>query len=597
MKKIVIADDQIISPLGFSSEENIRAIKNKRSGIKKHSDKTLSKNDFYAARIDEGLLAKAFEEIGNPQAFTKLEQMFLLCAHKILDFFPNLNMEKTGLIVSTTKGNIDGLNPDFSIPNEKAKLYELGKTVQDFFGLPNRPITLSNACISGGLAIAIGKRMLESEKFENILVLGGDLVSEFTFSGFTSFQAISGEPCKPFSKNRTGITLGEAAAAVLLSSNEALQKPDSIFVVGSGSANDANHISGPSRTGEGLFLSIQKALEEAKTTAEKIDFISPHGTGTTFNDEMEAIAFSRASLLESPLHSLKGFYGHTLGASALVETIIAARSLQNDELYPSLGFDELGVSKPVKIQKELENKKLKTALKTASGFGGCNVALVLQKGFEPETFSFPKEDNPKEGKWKIQDFVHLKNSALFYREVFRGKPSNDLKTFAKQLYSELQMNYPKFHKMDDLCKLGILASEVLYRNNAISSNTALVLTNNASSLETDEKHQASIADKENYFPSPAVFVYTLPNIVLGEISIKHDLKSEQAFFVSEKLDAELLVDYSETLLKTGKAENVICGWIDLHKSVYSVFLCLISQTGDISFTKKNLEKIYNQNYE
>lgn len=601
MKNIFIADDQLITPLGFTSEENIRALKNKRSGIKKQFETSISTTSFYAAMIENNKLANAFAAIGNPEEYTKLEQMLLLAVHGILQRNPNLDLEKTALIVSTTKGNIEALNDGLSPISEKAKLYELGATVRAFFKLKTEPIVVSNACISGGLAVAIGKRFLQEGKYDHAIVVGGDLVSEFTFSGFSSFQAISEEPCRPFSKTRSGITLGEAAAAILLSSDDTLISNDNVFVLGAASANDANHISGPSRTGEGLFLSITNALQEAKIASEEIDYISAHGTATSFNDEMEAIAFDRAGLLTTPLNSLKGFYGHTLGASALLETIIAARSLQNNELYPSLGFDseEFGVSKPINVIESTEKKFLKTALKTASGFGGCNVALVLQKrNYAADAPIVSAEKNNQEPIF-IQDYVHLKDNVLSHAEktICGDNPELEIKLFAKACYEELGMKYPKFHKMDNLCKLGIIASETLLKNNAFSEKTALILSNNASSLDTDEKHWESIQDKENYFPSPAVFVYTLPNIVLGEISIKYGLKSEQAFFVSETFNSDLLMDYAEGLLRIEKTDQVICGWIDLHNGSYRVFLCLLSHNGKTPLTKENLTTIYNQNYE
>lgn len=604
MKKVFIADDQLITPLGFSSEENIRALKNKCSGIKKQSQKSISPTDFYASLIENDQLANAFSVIGNPEHYTKLEQMLLLAVGGILQRHPSLALEKTALIVSTTKGNIEALDENTPFSNKKAKLYELAATILSFFNLKTEPIIVSNACISGGLAISIGKRFLLEGKHDHAIVVGGDLVSEFIFSGFNSFQAISTEPCKPFAKNRSGITLGEAAAAILLSCDNTLQSENSVFVLGTASANDANHISGPSRTGEGLFLSINSALEEAGIAPQEIDYISAHGTATVFNDEMEAIAFDRVGLFDTPLNSLKGFYGHTLGASALLETVVAARSLQNDELYPSLGFDSEdagGVSKPVNVISSTEKRKLKTALKTASGFGGCNVALVLQKAnLATEKQIVSVEENKQQAVF-IQDYVHLKDNVLSHagKTVYSDDSTKEVNLFAKACYEQLEMKYPKFHKMDTQCKLGILATETLVKKHRkhLSENTALVLSNNASSLDTDEKYMTGIQHKENYFPSPAVFVYTLPNIVLGEISIKYGLKSEQAFFVSETFDADLLVDYAKVLLKTKKTDRVICGWIDLYNHSYCVFLCLLSLEGKTPLTKENLTTIYNQNYE
>ena len=190
---------------------------------------------------------------------------------------------------------------------------------------------------------------------------------------------MSDSPCKPYSKNRTGITLGEAAASVLVTSDSDLLIPESVIIKGEASCNDANHISGPSRTGEGLFRSVSGAFKEASLRPAMIDYISAHGTATIYNDEMEAIAFSRLNLETVPLNSLKGYFGHTLGAAGLLETIVAMYSVHQNLLFSSMGFDELGVSKPLAVIEEIESKPLKTFLKTASGFGGCNTAVIFQK--------------------------------------------------------------------------------------------------------------------------------------------------------------------------------------------------------------------------
>jgi len=377
MKKIYLLDDALISPLGFSTEENLAAVRNERSGLKFHKNNRFTSGGFYAGIIENDLLAEAFLKIGEPKKFTKLEQMMLLAISRILEKNPGLNLSETALIISTTKGNIDLLTKS-SFPESRVYLSELGNVIKDFFGFQLQPIVISNACISGGLALAVAKRFISAGKFDQAIVVGGDLVSEFVLSGFHSFQAMSAEPCRPFSKNRKGISLGEAAAAVLVSSQKP-EDPNSISIIGEASANDANHISGPSRTGEGLYKSIQNALREAQVSAKEIDYLSAHGTATAYNDEMEAVAFNRTGLENVSMNSFKGYYGHTLGASALLESILTKHSLLNNELYASLNFDKIGVSKPLNIIKNFEEKELKFALKTASGFGGCNLALVLKK--------------------------------------------------------------------------------------------------------------------------------------------------------------------------------------------------------------------------
>ncbi len=376
MKKVYLVSDNIISPLGFSTEENIQKLRANQTGIKEVNDPTIWSEPFYGAVIDNDKLVKAWKKISNDPGYTKLEKMMLLSVSKLIADNPSLDITNSGIIISTTKGNINDLKKD---SDEKAYLSSISKTIHHFFKTKHAPVVLSNACISGGLALAIGKRMIQSEVRDDVVVIGGDLLSEFTLSGFFSFQAVSSAPCKPFCKHRTGISLGEAAACTWLSSNKNNVQGEVISITGDASANDANHISGPSRTGEGLFISIQKALKEADLDRNQVDYITAHGTATPFNDEMEAIAFTRAGMQRTPINSLKGYYGHTLGASALIESIIARHCLINNELFASLGFEELGVSEPINIIIKNDKKKLNRVLKTASGFGGCNVALIIEK--------------------------------------------------------------------------------------------------------------------------------------------------------------------------------------------------------------------------
>ena len=121
------------------------------------------------------------------------------------------------------------------------------------------------------------------------------------------------------------------------------------------------------------------ALEEAGMTSDDVDFISAHGTATLYNDEMEAKAMHLANMEDKPLNSLKGYFGHTLGAAGVVETILSSESLKRNQLLPTAGFESIGVSQPVNVIKNTTDKKVTTCLKTASGFGGCNAAIILKK--------------------------------------------------------------------------------------------------------------------------------------------------------------------------------------------------------------------------
>jgi len=291
-----------------------------------------------------------------------------------------VDLDRTIFILSTTKGNISFLE-EGRADHPRIHLHETAAYLASTFGL-KKHLVISNACISGVMALLVAKRLIESEQYEHAIVVGADVLSQFIISGFQSLQALSPEQCRPFDVRRKGINLGECAAGVLLSNRADLNsEKSSVRIVGGGLSNDANHISGPSRTGEELGFAIQQALEEAGMTSKDIDFVSAHGTATLYNDEMEAKAFNLMNLKETPLNSLKGYYGHTLGAAGIVETIISAQSLREDELIPTVGFESAGMTQTVNVIKKKESRVLRTCLKTASGFGGCNAAIILQKEF------------------------------------------------------------------------------------------------------------------------------------------------------------------------------------------------------------------------
>lgn len=199
-----------------------------------------------------------------------------------------------------------------------------------------------------------------------------------------------------------------------------------------------------------------------------------------------------------------------------------------------------------------------------------------------------------ENKLYISAFCKIKNNTISVNEdiVFKDDET-DFSTFSKKAYKSLGESYPKFFKMDNLCKLSYLSAEFLGKSvGKFNENTAIVLSNNASSLDTDRKHQNSISNKENYFPSPAIFVYTLPNIAVGEISIKHKLQSENAFFISEKYNPKLLFEYANILIANKKSNHVLCGWVNFDQNNYESFIYLVSNTGKISHSIENIKKSY-----
>ncbi len=372
--------DNIITSLGFTTSENFQAIREGKSGIEIVKDKNIYPEPFPASLVNTKKLEEEFAKIAVKGHFTRLEKMLILSvtdALKHLDV--DIRSERTGIILSTTKGNIDLLEPQKKQMREEDRLHlwKLGRVIAGYFGNPNEPVVLSNACISGVLAINIAAGLIGQGKYDNVVVTGGDIVTKFVVSGFMSFMSLSPGPCKPFDAVRDGLSLGEGAGTVILGNKG--RTGENIIFKGGGSANDANHISGPSRTGEGSYIAIGSAFKEAGVTGNDMDYISAHGTATLYNDEMESIAIGRHNMENVPVNSFKGNWGHTLGAAGIVETAMMLTEMKENILLKSTGFEKPGVSIPITVIDKTKNKTLNTCLKMASGFGGTNAALVVQK--------------------------------------------------------------------------------------------------------------------------------------------------------------------------------------------------------------------------
>ena len=192
----------------------------------------------------------------------------------------------------------------------------------------------------------------------------------------------------------------------------------------------------------------------------------------------------------------------------------------------------------------------------------------------------------------IQSYCHIKENEVFVNgnSVFRTN-ATDFTPFIKSAYTHFEIDHSKFFKMDNLSKLAFIASDVLLKDES-EKNMALIFSNNASSLDTDRKHQASIADTENFYPNPALFVYTLPNICLGEISIKHQLHSENSFFVFEDFNADVLSNYANSLLADEKTEKALCGWVNFDEGKYDAFLYVVAKKGTFVHSIPEINRLY-----
>jgi 3-oxoacyl-[acyl-carrier-protein] synthase-1 len=370
MKDIFVVADNIYSPLGGNSAENFAQLTRGISGVRRQDRPEMADQPFYAGLFDRDMI----QDNGRN---TKFEQLLIESIDQVVGPAGiDVADPRTILILSTTKGNISLLEEGIEDP-ARISLTASARLVADKFGFVHSPVVISNACISGVLALITAMRLIRSGRYTTAVVAGADVITKFVLSGFGSFQAVAAGPCKPFDQARDGINLGEGAGAVILSGDARYR--GNLRLRGGSVSNDANHISGPSRTGEELAQVITRSLAEAGCAPDEIDFISAHGTATLYNDEMEARAITLAGLAMAPVNSLKGYYGHTLGAAGLIETIVTLQSMREDLVLPSLGYETNGVSTPLNVCTTLQSSRLDHCLKTASGFGGCNAALILSK--------------------------------------------------------------------------------------------------------------------------------------------------------------------------------------------------------------------------
>jgi 3-oxoacyl-[acyl-carrier-protein] synthase-1 len=363
----------ITAPLGLDTASVWQAVQQQQSGVRYIEDELLFPRGIWASSFLPEQLAQIDEQAG--YELSPFERMCVYSIREALDNCSAIDLEKTLFILTTTKGNIEWLGQQ---PDERIRLSTSAGLIAAACGIPTKPVVISHACVSGVTGLIYGLRSLQSGRYETAIVTGADRLSAFVLSGFASFQALANERCKPFDAARKGINLGEAAATVILSVNE--NCPVLAKLCGGATSNDANHISGPSRTGEELALAISKTLAECALSAADIDAISAHGTATMYNDEMESKAFAHTDLLHAPLHSIKAYLGHTLGAAGVVESALLIESIRHGLTIPSLGFENLGVSQPVNVCAESRKIDIRHALKTGSGFGGCNAAAVWSKG-------------------------------------------------------------------------------------------------------------------------------------------------------------------------------------------------------------------------
>ena len=568
--------DNILSPLGATTAENYQAVKAGRSALARHDqrwtlpDKVLTASLFSQEQEQQFLIS----------GLSRFESMVVTSVREaLLQTTLDVSQPNVILIISTTKGDVELLEEspeaDHLSPADSAQRIarELGFTTE--------PIVVCNACISGLSALILASRLLEDGQYDHAVVCGADSQSRFIVSGFQSLKALSPEPCRPFDMERMGLNLGEAAATMILSTVNC-QLSTVNWTLGPGAIrNDATHISNPAKNGEGSCLALKTIVDD--NDKESLAFINAHGTATIFNDQMESVAIERAGLADIPVNAYKGSYGHTMGAAGVLETILSMAALDDQTILATQGFEELGVSGHISLSASHQSTSKSAFVKMLSGFGGCNAALLFEEGgmrneerdylvgkklkleYSPSSFLLPRSSSHS---------VLIRPDAVEVdgRRLPIDTHGKDLLT---ALYRQYVGDYPKYYKMDPLSRLGFIASELLLQAEGAErfvacDDRAVIFFNHSSSVCADRQYIETIADPDNCFPSPSVFVYTLPNIVTGEIAIRNGYHGETSFYILPRQDDRLMQQILQASCFDSTTQSILCGWLDYEDDAHFV---------------------------
>lgn len=572
-----VVSTNIVSPLGMSSQENWRAVMQGRSALRRLENYKGIPLPFVASVFTP----EQVEELA-VEGFTRFESLAIRSITEALTHTDlDVHGERTIFILSTTKADVEELGFAAERDGDYHRPALSAQRIAEHVGIGGGAIVCCNACISGVSAQILADRLISCGHYDNAVVCGADLVSSFTASGFLSFKSLSNEACRPFDADRQGLNLGEAAATIVFTRADSLRDGDWLFERGE-MDNDAFHLSTPAPSGEGA-RKVLEAVMKGRDDSE-LAFVSAHGTATMFNDQMESVAIEKAGLSSVPLTALKGWFGHTLGASGVLEVILGMMAVSESVVLPLRGFREIGVSGKVNLSPELRATDKNSFLKMISGFGGCNAAALyrrVREGMERETAPGLEDAAHSMGEIapELKETGHsMGETAPSLKELHRvhilpdgvtldGRPlpvQSQGAGLLSEIYRKYVGDYPKYHKMDSLSRLAFLATELLLSRGDVpqDSERATILFNRTSSVVADRCHLGSIAKPGEFYPSPSVFLGTLPNIATGEIAIRHGYTGETSLYITDFRDEALMKKVVSSSFSLGGFRSLICGFVD-----------------------------------
>jgi len=408
MTEIVISGMGIVSALGNNVEENLQSLLNNQSGIASLHYLKTSHTEFPVGEVkmtNEEMLSLL--NISEEQPTIRTALMGILALREALQSASLLEFgtqnstlgTKIALVSGTTVGGMDKSEQyyiDFlgnDTRNEYISTHDCGtctEIIADYFGIFSQVDTISTACSSAANAIVLGAELLKSGRADIVVAGGSECITKFHLNGFNTLMILDREPCRPFDATRGGLNLGEGAAYIVMETEEhylhrvasnSLNTKLLCKLSGYSNTCDAYHQTASSPDGEGAYLAMKQAIEDANLQPEDIDYINAHGTGTSNNDISEGTAIVRLFEDKIPsVSSTKSFTGHTTSAAGGVESVISILALQHNFIPVNLNFSEKMPELPfTPATNQQPSKPLQHILKNSFGFGGNDTSLIFSK--------------------------------------------------------------------------------------------------------------------------------------------------------------------------------------------------------------------------
>lgn len=395
-KKVAITGMGILSSIGNNVEENYHALVNGKTGISSIENFDTIHKDVIKVGEIKLTNQQLAQQLGlaSSNNLSRTAMLGAIAAQQAVENagIQNMNDCRSGLISATSVGGMDMTEKYYYeyFENEACRKYitshdagDSSHKIAEHIGLKGFVTTVSTACSSAANAIMLGARMIQSGQLDRVIVGGTDALAKFTINGFKTLMILSDTYNTPFDNNRKGLNLGEAAAFLVLESDEIVRKDNRkvlAYVSGFGNANDAFHQTASSENGEGAFLAMQKALKTADLKPSDIDYINAHGTATPNNDLSEGRAILRIFEENVPeFSSTKAFTGHTLAAAAAIEAVYSVLALQHNVIFPNLNFETPMEEFDLIPQTTLKEKAIQHVLSNSFGFGGNCSTVIFSK--------------------------------------------------------------------------------------------------------------------------------------------------------------------------------------------------------------------------